>query len=535
MLCPVLWVALILQPTFAQVRSTLQSTPMQSPSQVQVQEKAQEPEKKPEQKPEPKPEQKKAAEPRVEAVAIEDLLPPEVIAFVATSSLTTLVTNFRRLEAFKALETRLPKAERESKDSPLAEVARFLSFGIKDSSVLDDTRLGFAVFKPSAQTLSLDAEPAPSASSASGARTPPPGRRPPVRIGPPAGELNAVKNADGQPADGEQKMLEPHFLAFVEAPRLDLAQKAKEQFIAYYSEVFSDLGKPEEAKQVKYRGATIERFKNGQVGTMLGATYVLGDLNAIDSVLTVHGRRDAARLSDNLDFVRARTQLTTPAGLFAYLNGKPFAEFITGIIGSSGPLLGDSTLQAAITPEVIKNAALSSNFEREGVMDRLIITFDPAKKNILSMLFGGPSGEFRASRFVPANTQIFANQNADLPRIYEEIFAPAFFGSIARMEVLSEEQRKIVAANGGRPGNQPQPPVAVNLPPGGVDPVMEERISRRQKEIVARYERELGFKFREELAKDFGSEISVAYNLPKPPSARPNDNNDRFAVFICLA
>ena len=57
---------------------------------------------------------------------------------------------------------------------------------------------------------------------------------------------------------------------------------------------FSDLGKPEEAKQIKYHGATVERFKNGSVGTMIGATYVLGDLNAIDIVLTVHGARDAA-------------------------------------------------------------------------------------------------------------------------------------------------------------------------------------------------------------------------------------------------
>src|SRR5437867_1922043 len=136
-LCPVLWFALILQSAFAQVQSTQEQTPPQE----KAAEKAQEPEQKPEQKPEPK----KAAEPRVEVVPIEELLPPDVIAFVATSSLSSLVTNFRRLEAFKVLETRLPKAERESKDSPLAEVARFLSFGIKDASVLDDTRLGFAI------------------------------------------------------------------------------------------------------------------------------------------------------------------------------------------------------------------------------------------------------------------------------------------------------------------------------------------------------------------------------------------------------
>src|SRR5437870_4464188 len=114
-LCPVLWFALIIQPALAQVQSAQEQTPPQE----KAQEKAQEPEK--------KPEKKKEAEPRVEAVAIEDLLPPDVIAFVATSNLSGLVTNFRRLEAFKALETRLPKAERESKDSPIAEVARFLS------------------------------------------------------------------------------------------------------------------------------------------------------------------------------------------------------------------------------------------------------------------------------------------------------------------------------------------------------------------------------------------------------------------------
>src|SRR5204863_3152661 len=54
---------------------------------------------------------------------------------------------FRRLEAYKALEARLPKAERESVDNPLDQAARLLSFGMKDASVLDETRLGFASFK----------------------------------------------------------------------------------------------------------------------------------------------------------------------------------------------------------------------------------------------------------------------------------------------------------------------------------------------------------------------------------------------------
>ncbi len=521
MLCPVLWFALIFPSAFAQVQPAQEQSPPQ--------EKAQEPEK--------KPEKKKDGEPRVEAVAIEELLPLDVIAFVATSNLSSLVTNFRRLEAVKAFEARLPKAERESKDNPLAEAARFLSFGIKDAGVLDETRLGFALFKASGQPLALpDAEPSaapPPAAPAPGAKTPPPLKRSPNRPATATVEANAsARNADGQPADSEQKPPDPHFIAFVEAPRLALAQKAREQFIAYYSEMFSDLGKPEDAKPVKYRGATVERFKNGFVGVMIGATYVMGDLGAIDNVLTVHGARDAARLSDNLDFVRARTQLSTPAGLFAYLNGKPFSDFIMGLIGSSGPLVADAGLQAAITPEVIKNAALSSTFEREGVVDRLIVTFDPAKKNLLTTLFAGPTGEFHASRYVPATTQIFINQNADLPRLYDELFAPAFFGSLARAEVLSEEQRKVVAVSGGRAGNQ-SPPL-VTVPPGGSAAAFEERIARRQKEMVARYERELGFKFREELAKDFGSEISLAWNLPKPPSARPNDTSDRYAVFFAL-
>ena len=507
-LCSVLLLVLVMPTTLIPAQSAQEKAQAQEKTSAQgkTSEKASEAEK-------------KKAEARVEVVPIEELLPSDVLAFAATTNLSGLVNNVRRLDAFKALETRLPKAVREGRDNPLNEVARFLSFGIKDAGVLDETRLGFALFKPAAQPVTppSDLVVAPKQDLRS--------RRNAARAA-----NNSGASTDDNDNQDKMSFPPPKFVAFIEAPRLELTRPAREQFIKYYSEIFDDLGKPEEAKQVKYRGATIERFKNGFVGLMIGTTYVLGEFEAIDNVLTVRTTRDAPRLSDNLDFVRARAQLSTPMGLFAYLNSKSLAEMTQGWL-NLGQLYGlDGTDQSNALLDVyaIKSVALASNFEREGVVDRLLVSLDPSKKNLLTMLLKGPASEFQAGRYTPAGTKLFINQSVDWPQVYDDLIVPMLFGlQAASQEMLSESRER----EQNSPNAPPDEPLRRNP---GWQREFQEKVLRRQKEIIARYERELGFKLREELAKDFGSEVSVAYELPKSPSASPNDKATHYAVYLSV-
>jgi len=494
-------------------------------------------------------EQKKSGTtPRVETVTIEELLPADTIAFIATTNLTGLLENFRRLNAFKVMEARLPKTEREGSGAALVEAVRFLSFGIKDGSVLDETRLGFAFFKPGDQPDASDQDrerktqaKAQAAAKAAELRVyaePKPGG---VVLGDPVG----VGDGTVQNGGAGLNLVEPHFVAFVEASNLELARKAREQFITYYSQTFSDLGKPGEAKQTRYKGATVERFKNGYVGTMIGATYVLGDQGAIDSILTLRSSSDAPRLSDDLDFARARSKLSPPLGLFAYLNGRPLAELLSKFLGKdanflvSGAMFGSPNDLFGL--DGIKSAALSSTFEREGVIDRLLITLDPAKKNLLATLFAGPAVEFRAKQYVPAGTPILISQSFNLPRIYDDLFVPLFFGSLARYEAVKDLERETQAKG------QPPPPARRPDSPGDADiqihfdpsvaqevqTALSARVARIEKEIVARYEKEIGFKFREELEKDLGHEVSLALEVPKMNPVKSGENSG-YAAFFAL-
>jgi hypothetical protein len=500
-------------------------------------------------------------EPRVEAVAIEELLPAETIAFVATTNLAGLLENFRRLEAFKVMEARLamlPVAEREGRGTPLFEAVRFLSFGIKDASVLDDTRLGFALFKPGSQPVALPEVETPRAATpgaskqardtrapaqterATGvARRSPGSARTDREAAAASGTREAGSAATGAARAGsEPKVPEPHFVAFVESANLELARQAREQFIAYYSETFSDLGQPEEAKPVKYKGATLERFKNGYVGVMIGATYVLGDLGAMDSIITLRASRDAARLSDNLDFVRARAQLAAPTGLFAYLNGKPAADLLSGFLTKGDVVVGGVLPVGLLNLEGIRSAALSSTFEREGVVDRLVMTLDPTKENLLATLFSGPPVEFGAGRYVPAGTSIFINQSLNLPRLYDDLLVPMLFGSMARLEAYKELEReaqtKGLAPSPERRLSQPGRADVYFAPGAAADEsVLKDRAAQIQKEIIARYEKEIGFKFREELGKDLGNEVSLAIGLP-PTDPAQTSGDTGFAAFIAL-
>jgi len=422
---------------------------------------------------------------RPEAVPIEDLLPAETLVFAATAQLAALISGVRRLDAYRVTEARLarlPKPEREGKGSMLAEAMRFVSFGLQGESVLDETRLGFALVRPAAQP--------PAA---------PGGEPPKAQPKPPA----------AQPAD-KAAFQEPDFVAFVEAGSPEAAAKARAEFIAYYSETFEDLGTPDQIKRVRHLGATVERFKNGYAGTMVGTTYVLGDWGAIAGILAQRSKSDLPRLADDLDFARARAELGAHGTVFAYLSGAAWAQYLGENLAKGAGSLTEP-LSAALK-EPIRSVALASRFEREGVVDRLVLALEPGRAGLLATLFSGPAAAFGAAAYVPAGTQVLISQSLDLGRVFDEFLAPLVFGGIARAEAPRAE----ISA-----GNKAEPQL------GG------EASASQIKALVARYEEEIGFKFRGEIEKDFGQEVSLAMGLPAA-RAIPGVDGERMALFVAL-
>jgi hypothetical protein len=473
-----------------------------------------------------------AADAQTQTVAVEELLPADTVAFVATSNLAGLLENFRRLDAVKTLEARLPKSERDGADSPLTEALRYLSFGIEDARALEDTRLGFALFKPAEQ-------PAPERA---------PGFVPEneTRLRVEAelqGEMK-VEGAQSVPAP------DPLFVAFVEASDLKSAQKAREQFINFYSDSFAELGKLSEVKQTAHRGATVDRFKNGYLGVMLGATYVIGEQGAVEAVLDLRGSRDAARLSDDADFARSRSQLATPVGLFAYLNGKPLAELVGPALSQVARAMGPMEFLFSDV-QALQSAALSSTFDRDGVVDRLALNFDQSKPSLIRTVFSGPQGEAKAARLIPAGTPILWSHSVDWPTVYDNLIVPMVFRSMAQAELMRGAQAETTAeekewekqqAEWGKKAeeaaaNNQEPPPPPQMPETMLRRLQQQpdpqKLDEATQNVIARYEKDLGYKLRDELAKDFAGELTVAYGIPNQRGTvgRPRD---AFATLIAV-
>jgi hypothetical protein len=422
------------------------------------------------------------------AVAIEDLLPAETLAFAATSNLSAWLGGTRRLEAFRVLAARLPKAEREGRGGLLAEALGFLSFGLREAGVLDETRLGCALFKQNGQL------------------------------------SGAPERAPSQASKASAKGL--HFLFFVEATNLDLARQARAQFLTYFSEKFSDLGKPENVKQVKYRGVIVEQFKSGYVGAMIGATYVLGHADAVESLLALRTERDAAHLSDDLNYARARSQLPASAELFAYLQGPLFAEQIAAYLAKETRVFETLPIEHLVQFDAIKTVAFASSFEREGVVDRVVVAFDPARKHWLTSIFADSVSEFRAHQYVPLGTETLISLNLDPPRAYDELLAPCIFGSMAQFGEGMQEVGRALQALGGQGGTGHHASAQEQVSLQEAQRARQERIAKRQQNISAGYERDLGFKFREKVERGLSGEAALAINFPRVNSGPQRAEGD---------
>lgn len=453
------------------------------------------------------------AERQIKTIPIEELLPANTLFFAATTNLAGLVENFRQLEAYKIMTARLPKSEREGDDNPLELAARFLRAGISDASLLADVRIGVAFLNP---------EFAP--------KEPVTDARKEAQAGPLAA---AIASEVGMP--------NPRMIIFVEAASVAQAKKAREQFITFYSDTFTDLGKAADARPVsnpKFKGAVIEQFKNGYLGTMIGTTFVLGEVAAVESILTLQHATDAARLSDRQAFAQARAQLLTPTGLFAYLNGEALdayaaqamqmiPQFITSLSGS------------LFTPGAIKSVALSSTFERDGVVDRLLVSLDPKQTNLPGTIFSGPAVDFASTRYIPAGTQVLVNHSIDFTRLYDDLIVPVVFGAIAKAEAYKVAFREIEAHLAAQEKDQSRrQEESADFARGFSEASRKaEEISSQPEfinKIISRYERESGLKFHAEIEKCLGNEITVAYGISGLPAADGKEPATHMAAFIGL-
>ncbi|HWQ35015.1 MAG TPA: DUF3352 domain-containing protein [Blastocatellia bacterium] len=457
-----------------------------------------------------KPEAAPRSETAVKTIPIEELLPVNTFFIALTSNLAGLVEGFRRLEAARTLAARLPKADRESEENPLEQAARFLSLGIRETDILSESRVGLAYLKPDFP----EAEPAEAAKKAEAAG----GRRTPV--------AEADKN----------KIPDPHFVAFIEAGSPEHAAKAREQFVAYFSENFTDLGRAAEAKPVrdqKFKGAAVERFKNGYLGTIIGTTFIVGEPAAIESIIRLQQKTGAEHLSDNPEFIQARAKLMVPTGLFAWVNGGTLDTY-TELATVNVPSFINSVAGSLFAPGAIKGVALASTFERDGVVDRLIVSLDPGRKNLLSTFFSGPSLDFRSTRYIPSGTQVLINHSLDFTRLYNDLIVPVVFGAMAETEAYKIASREVArraarkgAARRGEENQDDEREMSEALEKARAQTQQPGFINT----IIARMEKEYGLKFREEIVRCLANEVTIAYQIPP---AAPEDKQEHLAAFIGL-
>lgn len=443
------------------------------------------------------------------AVAIEELLPATTMLFVATTNLSGLLEGFKRLEAVKTLSARLPKSEREGEGNPLDLATRFLGMGIKDAAVLDDARLGLAFLQPDF----------------------PPELTVATDLSPRATSRQKLADADAL------RIPDPQFIAFIEAGSPEHAKQAREQFITYFSETFTDLGKPADAKAVKeakYKGASVERFKNGWLGALIGGTFVMGEAAAIERIIRLRAATDAEHLSDNQDYVQSRARLLTPTGLFAWVNGRTLDAY-TALARKNVPGFLSAISGSLFAPEAIRSIALASTFERGGVTDRLIVSLNPAKKNLLGTLFGGPATDFRATRYIPAGTPALISHSFDFTRLYDELIVPVVFGAMAEAEAYQQAYREMAARQAEKKESQKRQDSDEDEARLSEEVMLKARERMQQPEfingIVAGMEKRVGLKFREEIARCLSHEVTFAYEIP---ATSPEDKQTHMAALIGL-
>jgi hypothetical protein len=410
---------------------------------------------------------------------IEDLLPTDTLVLIVTPQLSTLLAGFQQLEAFNLLDAqaRLLQSSRaggrrEQATAPV-ETLKFLSFGIHDRKVLDQSRVGFALLKP-------------------------PGVQP---------------KPGAQPARAE-----PFFAAFIESPTNELAMEARREFLAYFSETFEDLG---DLEKPRITPPKVENFKNGYAGVMIGLTYVLGDTAAINTILTLHASRDDLRLSDDPDFLRARLQLGGVGRVFGYLSGSAWTRYVNENFGAE--VASSSEALGLLIDEPLRSLALASEFTTDGVIDRAVVSFDSSKRSLFSTLLSGPSIKAKAATLVPAGTGIFVSASLDPVRFYDEMFGPFMATTFANQGTRTT----LASVPGSAPGSSRESGATHETS-------WRDASAERVNEWTATLKAKTGIDLRDQLSKNLGGEFSAALDIPLGARGVVGSTVTGTAFFIAL-
>ena len=415
---------------------------------------------------------KPAATQTVEAqlIPIEELLPADTLLFAVTSNLGGLLESYRNLEAFKMLRQ---QKQQDGAQNPLAEVELFLSGGLKDSKILDSARVAFVWLSP--------------------------------EVKPRNSQPNTLKDVRENRSDF--KFPEPLSVIFIETPKLELAQQAREEFIAFHTEYFGGL-QPLEKKTANTAPGKIDKFVNGFAGTMIGTSYVVGMAAGVDRILKLSQTQTAERLSDDLQFGQARNQKAPNNGMFVFLNAKAVTLFqseMASVFGGVAMLGGTNNLVMESIAS-FKGATMVSTFENGAVVDKINVLFEAGKRNYLGPLMTGPRIDFKSASYLPAGTAVFFSHSMDWGGIWDELILPTAVG----MNAMSQRYKDapVTARENGQPSTQPDVSQIADI-------YAPEKLEKAKKEFVATLEKELGFNTSDELRKDLGNEITIAYDMPK--------------------
>ena len=420
--------------------------------------------------------------------SIEELLPAaETVMLAITSDLSGLVTNFHNLDGLQALRKR--QSATDDKKNVIAErldeAELFLASGIKNSKVLDATRLGIAFLMP---PLPKDLENLDEKTKA-----------------------EKVKEAD-------ISNMTPIIL--IETPNIDFAKQARKEFLEFHQEYFAELKKTETDKNSQMK---IDQFSNGNQGALLGTTYALCDSSSMQILLHNYRNRTIEKLADDVQYNQAKSGGVPASGLFVYVNGKVISSALSKIteMGIGGGL--SNFILPALG--VIKTATLSSTFESNGVIDKLNLVMTDSEDNVFEGFMGGPRIDFKSPRYLPKGANVYFSHSLDWGNFLDKIVFPTTMGfamtreNEAKRQARRQENSVPKKSKNGELSEAEMNELAAEQKEFAkeMESLKGAKLEAQKKKYVTQLDRELGINLREELTRVVGNEIAIAYDFIKKP------------------
>ena len=435
----------------------------------------------------------------VNVTSIEELLPAaETVMLAITSDLSGMITSFHNLDGLQALRKR--EAVTEGKKNVIAErlneAELFLSSGIKDSKVIESARIGVAFLMP---PLPKDLENLDEKTKA-----------------------EKIKAAD-------ISNIAPIIL--IETPNIEFARQARQEFIEFQKEYFSELKQTETDKNFNIK---IDQFANGNHGALLGTTYALCEPASMQILLNNYRNRTIEKLADDVQYNQAKQGGAPASGLFVYMNGKVISSALAKItdLGIGGGL-SNFLLP---TLGVIKTATLSSTFESNGVMDKLNFVMSDSEDNVFEGIMGGPRIDFKSPRYLPKGANVYFSHSLDWGNFLDKIVFPTTmsFGMMRENEAKRRAKRAESPTKKDSDKGEPSEAELEHIKQEQKEFEQEmlslkgAKLEAQKKKYAAQLDRELGINLREELTRVAGNEIAFAFDFIKKTELadKPDNEND---------